>query len=142
MEFIQEQRPPINNKVGSSVDRLCADFNEEQLGYKDLNSIIAKARLSLTSRKGKSVRVMTYNVHAWADADGRFSTDRIFDSILEIDADVICLNEASGYVDGTKHGGRIDDRTVDLLNLRGMTKLQRRMAVMGYPYSTASGGKK
>lgn len=39
------------------------------------------------------MKLCTYNVHGWADADGRSNTERVRDLLKSLDCDVVMLNE-------------------------------------------------
>jgi len=60
------------------------------------------------------MKLCTYNVHGWADADGRSNTERVRDLFRSLDCDVVMLNEV------LTNGGQLA-RVADELSLyRGL----------------------
>ena len=48
------------------------------------------------------LRILTYNIHAWRDGDHADNLQRVADTCLAVDADVICLNEVLQPYDGAR----------------------------------------
>ena len=48
------------------------------------------------------LRILTYNIHAWRDGDHVDNLQRVADTCLAVDADVICLNEVLQPYDGAR----------------------------------------
>lgn len=53
--------------------------------------------------RGRRIVAASYNVHKCVGTDGRFSPERIADVIAELDADIVCLQEADQRL-GTRTG--------------------------------------
>jgi len=55
-----------------------------------LTTVSVRTTRALSS---SSLRVATYNIHAWRDSAHADNLDRVCDCLREVDADVVCLNE-------------------------------------------------
>jgi endonuclease/exonuclease/phosphatase family metal-dependent hydrolase len=63
-----------------------------------------------------TLRIVTYNVHSCMGLDGRLSTRRIAEVLLQCDADVIALQE----LDARRPRSRMDEQAAELAKLLGM----------------------
>jgi endonuclease/exonuclease/phosphatase family metal-dependent hydrolase len=147
MNFVQQQMPALNAFVGSSVKRLRDDYEDEQRKYESLNEVVFEARRRIKSAEKdgairKSLRILTYNLHNWSSADNTISTDRIFNVFENLDADIICLNEANGYIEETKVTPSSNQNEASQDSKLKVHPLQERMMAIGYPHTSVTFSKK
>lgn len=62
----------------------------------------------LTLRVGDRLKIVTYNVHGWEDADFRDNFDRVVEVLKSINADVICLQEVKEESRKFPSGGTLE----------------------------------
>ncbi len=55
--------------------------------------LLAAAAATSSALRKERLRILTYNIHAWRDGDHVDNLQRVADTCLAVDADVICLNE-------------------------------------------------
>ena len=49
-----------------------------------------------------SLRIASYNIHGWVDAEGESNLDRVADIVNEHDPDILCLQEVDDYWDAPR----------------------------------------
>ena len=88
------------------------------------------------------LRILTYNIHAWRDGDHVDNLQRVADTCLAVDADVICLNEVlqpydgarqpASYFEAVKKRAGVGHAIVECAPREGY--LQRLAAALGTPH--------
>ena len=88
------------------------------------------------------LRILTYNIHAWRDGDHADNLQRVADTCLAVDADVICLNEVlqpydgarqpASYFEAVKKRAGVGHAIVECAPREGY--LQRLAAALGTPH--------
>jgi endonuclease/exonuclease/phosphatase family metal-dependent hydrolase len=63
---------------------------------------------SSSLRIGEPLKIVTYNVHGWEDAQGQDNFDRVLEVLTEINSDVICLQEVKEESKQFPQGGTLE----------------------------------
>jgi endonuclease/exonuclease/phosphatase family metal-dependent hydrolase len=73
-------------------DQLVTSYNNDVRNCEGLNTEIIKRP------QESNVRILTYNVHEWKGRNGNDTKHHCVKAILDIDADIVCLQEATNEI--------------------------------------------